>query len=271
MQSSGGSEGSAADSAAAALAEGLHQCRYLVLNADTETPVSAWLKLAEPSRGDFLLESVEGGRTRGRYSLIGLDPDLAFRAQGQSAELNPDWRTNRAAFSRCAKPTLAAFRDLIAGIRMDVPAGLPPALPFLVGYFGYETAGLVERLPVPTIDPLGLPDLMFVRPGLLLVFDRLADTLTLVAPVYAGKADPAAEIRAADERMETAAARLAQPLAIRRATAALPHAGELAAATPPSRYAEMVQQAQTYIAAGDIFQVVLAQRFSMDFRPDMSV
>ena len=113
----------------ARLAAGDHACRHLVLDADTETPVSAWLKLAEDGRGDFLLESVEGGRTRGRYSLIGLDPDLAFRATGNSAELNPRWRSDRAAFAPAAKPTLAALRQLVAAIRMEVPAGLPPALP----------------------------------------------------------------------------------------------------------------------------------------------
>ncbi len=251
--------------AAAALAEGQHQCRYLVLNADTETPVSAWLKLAEPARGDFLLESVEGGRTRGRYSLIGLDADLAFRAHGQQAELNRQWRQDRSAFLPCEAPALAAFRDVIGGIRMEVPVELPPTLPFLVGFFGYETAGLSERLPVPVADPLGLPDMMFVRPGLLLVFDRLADSLTLVAPVYAEGGDAEAQIRAADERMEAVAARLAQPLAIRRAPPATAHTGELTAATSTERYAEMVEKAQDYIAAGDIFQVVLAQRFSMPF------
>jgi len=251
--------------AVAALAEGRHQCRFMVLNADTETPVSAWLKLAEPSRGDFLLESVEGGRTRGRYSLIGMDPDLAFRAQGPVAEINTCWRADREAFVPCALPTLGALRDLVSGIRMAVPESLPPALPFLVGYFGYETAGLVERLPVPAGDPLKLPDMMFVRPGLLLVFDRLADSLTLVAPVYAGAEGADSALAAADERLEAAAARLAQPLGVRRAGGHLPDEAELQPAVPAERYAAMVEQAKSYIAAGDIFQVVLAQRFTLDF------
>jgi anthranilate synthase component 1 len=248
-----------------ALAAGRHACRHIVLDADTETPVSAWLKLAEPGRGDFLLESVEGGRTRGRYSLIGLDPDLAFRAAGPAAEVNRAWRTDRTAFTPEPAPTLDALRQLVASIRMDIPAGLPPALPFLVGYFGYETAGLVETLPVPAADPLGLPDMMFVRPGLLLVFDRLADTLTLVAPLYADSGlAPDAAIAAATERLEAAAARLAQPLPPRPRHAAVPAAAPTPAVSP-ARYAEMVAQAQAYIAAGDIFQVVLAQRFQLEF------
>jgi len=250
----------------ARLAAGQHICRHIVLDADTETPVSAWLKLAQEGRGDFLLESVEGGRTRGRYSLIGLDPDLAFRATGDRAELNREWRQDRGAFQPAAAPTLAALRQLVAAIRMAVPESLPPALPFLVGYFGYETAGLVERLPVPAADPLGVPDMFFVRPGLLLVFDRLADTLTLVAPIYADSGLSAEmAVAAADERLEAAAARLAQPLPARRHAEGLPATAEPRSATAPDRYREMVAAAQAYIGAGDIFQVVLAQRFSLPF------
>jgi anthranilate synthase component 1 len=252
--------------ARARLGAGRHACRFRVLDADTETPVSAWLKLAEPGRGDFLLESVEGGRTRGRYSLIGLDADLALRARGNRAELNRQWRTAKDGFTDADAPTLDALRALVAAIRMEVPEGLPPALPFLVGYFGYETAALAEALPVPEADPLGLPDMFFVRPGLLLVFDRLADTLTLVAPVYAdGDVAPDAALAAADERLDAAAARLAQPLPAR--SAALHEAVETTPrpATDPARYLEMVAAAKAYIAAGDIFQVVLAQRFELDF------
>lgn len=248
-----------------ALKAGRHACRHLVLDADTETPVSAWLKLSQPGRGDFLLESVEGGRTRGRYSIIGLDPDLAFRAQGSAAEVNRQWRTDPAAFRPETAPSLDALRALVASIRMDVPAGLPPALPFLVGYFGYETAGLVERLPVPAQDPLAVPDMMFVRPGLILVFDRLADTMTLVAPIYADSGlKPGDAIAQADERIGAAAARLSRPLPARPSAVLLPEVSP-EPAVDPARYRAMVERAKAYIAAGDIFQVVLAQRFSLPF------
>ncbi|MFN7398763.1 MAG: anthranilate synthase component I, partial [Sandaracinobacter sp.] len=111
----------------ARLAAGQHACRHIVLDADTETPVSAWLKLAQEGRGDFLLESVEGGRTRGRYSLIGLDPDLAFRATGDRAELNREWRQDRGAFQPAEAPTRAALRPLVGAVRMEVPGGVAPA------------------------------------------------------------------------------------------------------------------------------------------------
>ncbi len=221
--------------------------------ADTETPVAAALKLIEPGRGDFLLESVEGGAIRGRHSLIGLAPDLVFRANGNSAEINRHWLTDRNAFTPCDAPTLDTLRALVADCRMDVPPELPRALACLVGYFGYETIGLVEKLPRPDADPLGLPDMMFVRPTVVLIFDRLADALFLVAPVWPDAArDPAAIVAEAEERIDAIAARLASaglpPPA--RATD-LPEA-VLEPVLPPGRYGEMVARATDYIVAGDV-------------------
>ncbi|GAA0336047.1 anthranilate synthase component I [Sphingomonas oligophenolica] len=234
--------------------------------ADTETPVAAALKLIEPGRGDYLLESVEGGETRGRHSMIGLAPDLVFRAEGPHAEINRHWLTDRAAFEPCAAPTLQALRDLVATCRMEVPAELPPAIACLVGYFGYETVGLVERLARPASDPLDLPDMMFVRPTVVLIFDRLADALFLVAPVWPDPArTPKAIVAAAQNRIDAVAARLASaalPPPVRDTDAA---DIVLAPALPEGRYAAMIARAKEYIFAGDIFQVVLAQRFTAPF------
>lgn len=233
--------------------------------ADTETPVAAALKLIEPGRGDFLLESVEGGAVRGRHSMIGLAPDLVLRAQGPHAEINARWLSDRDAFTPCAAPTLAALRDLVASIRMDLPPELPRALACLVGYFGYETIGLVETLPQAAHDALGLPDMMFVRPTVILMFDRLADELFLVAPVWP-KADrtPEALVAEAEERLDTVEARLASATVPPRARAEVAEPA-LEPVLEPGAYAAMVAAAKDYIAAGDIFQVVLAQRFTAPF------
>ncbi|WP_308814212.1 chorismate-binding protein [Sphingomonas sp. GV3] len=232
--------------------------------ADTDTPVAAALKLIEPGRGDYLLESVEGGATRGRYSLIGLAPDLVFRARGDAAEINRNWSSDRDAFAPAGRPTLDALRALVGECRGEVPVDLPPALACLVGYFGYETIGLVERLDAPAADPLGLPDMLFVRPTTILVFDRLADALYLVAPLWPGEGDAAARVAAAEAQLDDVAARLAgTPLpAPVRASATEP---VYTPAMAPAAYERMVLRAQDYIRAGDIFQVVLAQRFSAPF------
>ncbi len=251
--------------AVAALAAGKAQLIWTRIVADTETPVSAMLKLGSEGSGAFLLESVEGGQVRGRYSLLGLDPDLVWRAHGNRSEINRQWQQDRSAFEPVPGDTLAALRALVAEARADVPEALPPALACLVGYMGYETVRLVEpAVPEAGPSPLNLPDMVFVRPTLLLVFDRLKDELFIVAPIFAAQ-NPDAAYSAACDRISDAERRLAQnaPLPLRLASA-LP-AAQPRHHTDTARYADMVERARNYILAGDIFQVVLSQRFSVDF------
>ena len=253
------------ESARRALAAGQSALVWRRQIADTDTPISAALKLFEADRGDFLLESVEGGAVRGRHSLIGLAPDLVFRAQGHAAEINRQWATDRDAFVPEEADALDALRALVAECRAELDPVLPAALACLVGYFGYETVGLVEKLPRPPENSIELPDMLFVRPTVILVFDRLADALFLVAPVWKGSfADADRAVEQALERIDAVAARLAAPLPTQAAPAEIADV----AVTPvlePGRYAAMVEKAKDYIVAGDIFQVVLAQRFTSPF------
>ena len=233
--------------------------------ADSDTPVGAARRLMIEGRGDFLLESVEGGEVRGRYSLLGLDPDLVFRASDARAAINRQWQVDREAFTPCAGDALVELRALVAACRIaDIPAALPPALACLVGYFGYETIGLVEKLPRAAPSPLELPDMLFVRPTLILVFDSLTDELFAIAPIWQAD-EPARAVAAAGERIDACLAALGHPRpAEPRAPldAALP---ELTPVLPGEAYKAMALKAKEYILAGDIFQVVLAQRFTCDF------
>jgi anthranilate synthase component 1 len=253
------------DIARARLAAGQSAIVWRDLIADTETPVSAALKLFEAGRGDFILESVEGGAVRGRHSLIGLAPDLVFRAEGDLAEINRNWQTDRAAFAPSGDGALPSLRKLVEACRIDMPEGLPAAFACLVGHFGYETIGLVEKLPRPPANPIGVPDMMFVRPTVVLVFDRLADRLYIAAPIWPEGGDPERLIEAAYDRIDATAAKLAQPVPTGQTHAELAPLPEPTAALAPGQYEKMVLRAKDYIAAGDIFQVVLAQRFSLPF------
>jgi anthranilate synthase component 1 len=252
------------EAAAALLEQGRPALVWTSLIADTDTPVGAALKLFEPGRGDFLLESVEGGEVRGRYSLVGLDPDLVFRATGASCEINRDWKTDPAAFAPLAGNSLDELRALVDACRIDVPEELPRALACLVGYFGYETIGLVEKLPRAPESELGLPDMLFVRPTVILVFDGLSDELFCIAPVWPSDATPAAAIGTAQERIDETMRRLAAPVPPAPAPVSLPEP-ERRSVMAAEDYKAMVLRAKDYIEAGDIFQVVLAQRFSCDF------
>jgi anthranilate synthase component 1 len=251
------------DAAATALAEGRPALVWRRLIADTETPVGAAIKLIAPGRGDFLLESVEGGEVRGRYSLLGLDPDLVFRATGHACAINRQWQADREAFTPLDGDSLDELRRLVESSRIDVPPALPP-IACVVGYFGYETIGLVEKLPRAPQGALALPDMLFVRPTLILVFDRLSDALFCVAPIWPSATRPEHVLAGAQERIDETLRRLAGAVAAPVTDAALPEP-VLTPTVPAGDYAAMVRRAKDYIEAGDIFQVVLAQRFTCPF------
>src|SRR5260370_12535869 len=159
------------------------QVVWTTLVADLETPVSAFLKIAGGRPMSFLLESVEGGVTRGRYSIIGLDPDLIWRANGAGAEINRAARSNPGNFAPCPEAPLASLRALLAESRIELPERLPPMAAGLFGYLGYDMVRLMEELAPPKPDPIGIPDAILIRPGLIVVFDTVEDTLTIVTPV----------------------------------------------------------------------------------------
>jgi anthranilate synthase component 1 len=254
-----------AAAAIAALRDGRAALVWRRIIADSDTPVGAARRLIVPGRGDFLLESVEGGEVRGRYSLLGIDPDLVFRARTATAEVNRDWRTDREAFTPLAGNALAELRALADACRIDpMPEGLPPALACLVGYLGYETIGLVETLPRAADSPLELPDMLFVRPTVILVFDGLTNALFAIAPIWEAN-DPHAAVELAGERIDAALSQLAQPAPAANPAALPDSLPDLAPVIAADDYKAMALRAKDYILAGDIFQVVLAQRFTCPF------
>jgi len=150
---------------------GQSQVVYTRLAADLDTPVSLMLKLAEAKRDSFMLESVTGGETRGRYSIIGLKPDLIWECRGTSARVNRQARFDPDAWEDMAESPLEALRAILSESRIELPAGLPAASAGLFGYLGYDMIRLVEHLPNVNPDPLGLPDAMMMRPSVVAVLD----------------------------------------------------------------------------------------------------
>ena len=246
--------------------EGVPQVAWTRLVADLETPVSAMLKLAQGRPNSFLFESVEGGAARGRYSIIGCEPDLIWRANGDRAEINRAPQSDTHGFAPSPLPALASLRALLAESAIALPSELPPMAAGIFGYLGYDIVRLIERLPGKKRDVLGLPDSILVRPTLIVIFDSAKDEMTVVTPVRLapGVSAKAAYARAAD-RLNLVVERLEQPL---------PHSAdydldaahpEPRPATSPEAYMAKVRRAKDYIAAGDIFQVVLSQRFEAPF------
>ncbi len=253
-------------------AAGKPQVAWACLVNDLETPVSAMLKLAHDRAYSFLLESVEGGEKLGRYSLIGLHPDLIWRCRGTTAEINRDALKDRGRFEPQAEPPLVALRALLEECRIEMPEALPPMSAGLFGYLGYDMVRLMERLPDSTPDELGIPDAVMMRPTVMVIFDNVKSMVTVVTPVR-----PLPHI-SAEVAYEQAARRLDEVLAgldspLRNSwteggRGAPPAKAPVLAPvsnTTQDEYHTIVEKAKDYIRAGDIFQVVPSQRFSLPF------
>jgi len=253
---------------ASAYEAGKPQALYVRLIADLETPVSAFLKLADGRDNAFLLESVQGGETRGRYSVIGLKPDLIWRCRGGRAEINRDVGADAERFFPDAEADapLKSLKRLVRDAQMELPPELPPMAIGLFGYLGYDIVRHMERLPSPPPDVLGLPDAIMLRPTITAIFDNIRDEIIIVTGVWP---DPKVSARIAyaraAERLQDVVGDLERPAAPSAASCADAAVGSVESNTTHADYLGMVEKAKDYILAGDIFQVVPSQRFRRTF------
>ena len=266
-----------ATSFAAHYAAGAPQVVWTTLVADLETPVSVFLKVASGRPMSFLFESVEGGEVRGRYSIIGLEPDVIFRSHGGAGEINRAPLNNPEAFAPAGAPPLQALRALIAESRIELPAGLPPMAAGIFGYLGYDTVRLMEdSLGAPPSDPIGIPEAILLRPTVVIAFDAVKDTITIVTPVRphvdvnaeAALARATARLSAIVAALDRSLDKASHPIDAVSPTQKEGEKTSVRSNTAPDDFKRMVLRAKDYIAAGDIFQVVLSQRFSIDTEVD---
>ncbi|MDX5499025.1 MAG: anthranilate synthase component I [Rhodobacterales bacterium] len=245
---------------------GRNQLVYARLAADLDTPVSLMLKLAEARADTFMLESVTGGEVRGRYSVVGMKPDLIWQCHGQTSRINRQARYDATAFDPLDGHPLDTLRALIAESAVDMPADLPPIAAGLFGYLGYDMIRLVEHLPNVNPDPLGLPDAVLMRPSVVAVLDGVKGEVTVVAPAWVGSGLSArAAYAQAAERVMDALRDLDRAPPAQRDLGEVATVGELRSNFTPEGYMAAVEKAKDYIRAGDIFQVVPSQRWAMDF------
>ncbi len=244
---------------------GRNQLLHARLPADLDTPVSLMLKLGGPGRAGCLLESVTGGEVRGRYSAVGIKPDLVWRCAGPRAEINRRARYEEAFAD--AGDALASLRALIAECRIDMPAGLPPIAAGLFGYLGYDMVRLVEHLPHVNPDPLGLPDAVLMRPTVVAVLDGVRGEVAVVAPAWTGSGlDARAAYAQAAERVMDAVRDLDRDApGGRQGLASAAPLPEPVSNFSHDAYLAAVETARGYIRAGDIFQVVPSQRWRRPF------
>jgi len=197
-----------------------------------------------------------------------MKPDLIWRVNGDKAEINtrasidPD-----GPFNELDEPPLQSLRTLLAANHIEVPEDLPPMAAGLFGYMGYDMVRQMERLGEPNEDVLKVPDAIMIRPTIMAIFDAVKDEVTVVTPVFPEDdvSAKAAYARACD-RLEAVVDAFDRPLELQAFEA--PDADPIEAPRSniePDDYMDMVRNAKGYISAGDIFQVVLSQRFETDF------
>ncbi|MCP4164338.1 MAG: anthranilate synthase component I [Chloroflexi bacterium] len=237
---------------------------YRVLPADLETPVSVYLKLRQAGQSSFLLESVEKGEQLGRYSFIGVDPPLSLTLRGQHVTVGGAGGAVLEGFDR--EDPLAELSNILHQRNPIAVPDLPSFTGGAVGFWGYDIVRHFERLPETAEDELDLPDAIFLLADNLVIFDHVKHRLILLANARLDS-DITAAYADAVARIEKIAAQLARPLA----PPVLPdvsNGNEWASNKSQDEYEAMVGEAKEYIAAGDIFQVVLSQRLSRPTRAD---
>jgi anthranilate synthase component I len=231
-------------------------CREIL--ADLETPVSAFLKVHRGPYG-FLLESVEGGEKWARYSFLGTEPARVIRTREHTLEIEtPGAPPER----RTVEDPLEAIRTILAEYRPVRVPGLPRFAGGAVGHIAYDMVRSFERLPARVPDDLGLPDACLLLAETLLVFDNVAQKIKVVSHAHVGDgASPEAAYDAAVARIDALVARLAEAPAEPPRVEAV--AGEVRSNFTQAAYEGIVARAKEYIRAGDVIQVVLAQRFEL--------
>ncbi len=234
---------------------------YATVLADTETPVSVWLKLFAGKRDSFLLESVTGGDTVARYSFIGGEPFMVFRARGRS------WSLSGSREESGEGDPITVLRELMAQYRTASVPGLPRFSGGAVGYVGYDAVRLWERIPDSNPDRDDMDEIRFGFYRDLLVFDNRDHRLLVVSNMMPGECESEeAAYREASARIGTILDRLSVrlttgPVSVRQV-------GEVSSNVPREVYEQSVADAIEYIRAGDIFQVVLSQRFSVNVKAE---
>ncbi|MEO5363514.1 MAG: anthranilate synthase component I [Magnetococcus sp. DMHC-8] len=237
---------------------------YREIMADLDTPVSAFLKVTKGATHAFLLESVQGGEKWGRYSILGMNPAAIFTITGQQVEIQWHGQPPQRFTDPNPVACLQTFMNRYQPVHVD---GLPRFHGGAVGYFGYDMVRAFETIPDNNPDTLGTPDTLFMLTDLVLIFDNLLGKLKVVANVFVEPDAPLDVLyQQAMQRIDTVVQQLqhavpAEP--VQTGTTVQEH--DFRCEMSKEQFVSAVEQAKEYILAGDIFQVVLSQRFSIPF------
>ena len=242
---------------------------YKEIIADMETPVSVFLKVRENRENIYLLESIEGNSNIGRYSFIGLDTYLTFKAKGNTVYFTQNGRTE----GKKSQNPIVELENLVEKFdpNLDFGSDLPPFYGGAVGYIGYDGIRYFEKSLAKTKkssdSDVDFYDLYFVFPKDILVFDKVKNTMMLVANVLIGE-DENLSLAEGEKRLEILENELANKPIEKPIVKIKKNEINFSQNTSKNEFCEMVEKAKNYVYAGDIFQIVLSQRWELEYKND---
>ena len=248
-----------------------NQVLWSSIVSDLDTPVSAYMKLCNEDNNSFLLESVEDGRSKGRYSIVGFNPDIIWKCNNNIVKINYEAQINPKKFLIVNENPFVSLRRIIKISKIKMPVNLPPISAGLIGYMGFDMIRFVEMLPPKKPTSLLLPESIFIRPQVMAIFDNIKNTITFVVPSWPNKNIAARDdyvyrknlLIEAIASLKNSIAKT-DPLTLNNTKRKIKIAPS--SNTTKKRFFDMVSAAKKHIFSGDIFQVVLSQRFSIPFK-----
>ena len=246
---------------------GIPQIIQKELIADIETPISSLLKISNDEKYSFLLESVEGGDQRGRFSLLGCDPDLIWKVTNNKVVVTSLDKDLDLSF--LSQEPITSLKELLKFSKIEKNLTSPP-FPVLVGYLGYPMIRLMEDIKLNNPDQINIPDALMIRPKLVAVFDNIKDTINIMTSIYPNKnIKPKKALDTAYNYINSAIEKLNKEIQINT----IDNNKKNRAITFKSNYTKeeyfnIVKKAKAYIRKGDIFQVVPSQRFESEYSLD---
>ena len=243
---------------------GIPQIVQKELVADIETPISTLLKISRNEKYSFLLESVEGGDQRGRFSLLGCNPDIIWKVKNQKVSIKS--LNKNLDISFLSNKPIKSFKELLNFSRIKRDKSEPP-FPVLVGYFGYPMIRLMENISLNNYDEIKIPDAVMIRPKLVAVFDNIKDTINIMTAVYPSKKiNASTAIDQAYKYIEKTIKNLDKDISVNTlSNNDKKNSIKFKSNYSKKEYFKIIKKAKSYIRKGDIFQVVPSQRFQSKY------
>jgi len=235
---------------------------YKVIPADLFTPVFILNKISKISPYHLLFESVTGGEKRGRYSILASLPDKIWKYENGKVTIG----AGNNSFKEINEKPFDSLRKFQADSKIDLDSGLPQMAAGIFGFMGYDMVRLMETLPDKNPSNIDIPDSIFFRPQLVVIFDNILDKMFIISPVYASKKESGkSKFRQAKKIIDDFISNISKKEKI-KFNEPLDQKIELTSHVEKQEYFNMVSRAKEYIKAGDIFQIVPSRRFSAKFK-----